>query len=336
MKWRVTKGPLFDAAAIRAFEILCNIDASFCNRLNFLHFRVDRQLYMSTKLTVSSGEYNADYMYFLVQESRFTRLSESRNEQAYLANTLGVDEQFYSLSRQAFDLVLDIADLRHLVTDIPHPASWDRNADSPRAHDSWCLLVHELSDTVWRELEGFDGVYMTHVLPDLKTESATILHTLAAGYVPRAIEKTEVLDRAPTAGSPPAVPVPQTTENSDAQRHAAIAEPQAGELNHPAVDTDIEKHERPLLPTPRVTVNIEAGIVTIDGEPVAIVGGNELRKRIAKFIDELLKKPGEYLNMSNNDVRTRDIDQQPKPINQLFDSQPGAGTRIPRERVFGE
>ena len=83
----------------------------------------------------------------------------------------------------------------------------------------------------------------------------------------------------------------------------------------------------------RVTVDPEAFIVVIDGKQHALNGGHHVKKRVAEFLQELIDVDGEYIPRPRN-LKTRVIDSQPEPVRDLIDAQPGAGTRIPRDKLW--
>lgn len=85
---------------------------------------------------------------------------------------------------------------------------------------------------------------------------------------------------------------------------------------------------------PRVSVDIDNALVCIDGRDVPLEGSKTVVERVGALLQAMLSTPGEYISMSERGVRTRNIEQQPQKIRDLVDSQPGAGTRISRERVW--
>jgi len=84
---------------------------------------------------------------------------------------------------------------------------------------------------------------------------------------------------------------------------------------------------------PWITVDASTYVVTIDGKPYALDGSQSVKERIAKFIEDLLGAAGEYLPRPSN-LKTRDIEKQPDEVRNLFESQSGAGTRIPQARIW--
>ena len=290
LAWPLSKEPLYDPKALQAFETRWTVDSSFHKLLlphRFLSDEGPRQLYMSLKFVVSSGRYGNDRMYVMVQRHGFGQHPDKRSDRQR-TDGFDVDERFSFLSDRAFKCVQSIPELNRFVTGKPGADSDQlRNTSigTSRAHDGWCLLVHELSSVPWGNLDGFNGDYATHVIPGLFVESAAVLSRLAAA------------------------------------------------TGHRTVEIGSGKHETPSPQRLRVTVDVETCIVTIDGRSEALNGSEPVKRRIAEFIALLLETPGEYQPRPHN-LKTRTLENQPDSIRDLFESQQGAGTRIPRGKVF--
>ena len=86
-----------------------------------------------------------------------------------------------------------------------------------------------------------------------------------------------------------------------------------------------EPHDDAELDEERIHVDIEAAVVTVDGKPYGLNGTDTVKNRLAEFIDLLIAEDGEYVSRPQN-IKTRHIEQQPKAVRDLIESQPGAGS----------
>ena len=86
-------------------------------------------------------------------------------------------------------------------------------------------------------------------------------------------------------------------------------------------------------PQRRLAVDVEAGLVYVGERGVALNGTLPVRKRLAKFIGDLIDADGSYLKTPEN-IKTRCIENQSPDIYDLIESQPGAGRRIPRDKIW--
>ncbi len=84
----------------------------------------------------------------------------------------------------------------------------------------------------------------------------------------------------------------------------------------------------------RVSVDANAGVVAIDGAPYGLIGSAAVKDRLADFIVAMIDADGEPVVMTDYGVRTREVERQAPEIINLIDSQPGAGSRIPRNRLW--
>jgi len=86
-------------------------------------------------------------------------------------------------------------------------------------------------------------------------------------------------------------------------------------------------------PQRSLTVDVEAGVVHIDGRAVALNGTKPVKKRLAEFINDLIDADGEYVKTPDK-LKTPTIEDQPVEVRDLIEAQPGAGRRIPRKRIW--
>jgi len=86
-------------------------------------------------------------------------------------------------------------------------------------------------------------------------------------------------------------------------------------------------------PQRRLAVDVEAGVVYIDERGIALNGTQPIKKRLAEFIEDLIKADGEYLKTPEN-IKTRSIEDQFPEVRDLIEAQSGAGRRIPRGKIW--
>ncbi len=67
---------------------------------------------------------------------------------------------------------------------------------------------------------------------------------------------------------------------------------------------------------------------TVDGKPISI------SKKQAGLLRLLLDAHGEYVSLADHKFRSRDVEGIPDLIREFVETQPGAGTRIPRDKLF--
>ena len=82
-----------------------------------------------------------------------------------------------------------------------------------------------------------------------------------------------------------------------------------------------------------VQVDVEASVIQINGQSFSFRGSESVKKCVAEFYRELIEADGEYLCMGER-VRTRHLEIQADEVRDLIEAQPGAGTRIPREKLW--
>ncbi len=63
-------------------------------------------------------------------------------------------------------------------------------------------------------------------------------------------------------------------------------------------------------------------MVFLNGEPFAV------SEKGHKAIELLIEAAGEYVSLSENGIKTRDVESLPKQIYQLIECDPGAGSRL--------
>lgn len=89
----------------------------------------------------------------------------------------------------------------------------------------------------------------------------------------------------------------------------------------------MHEHKRSGPPKRKLSVNQTACIAILDGHKI------DLRPNSAKALALLISRDGEFVSLADNDLRTRDIDALPLALKELVETQPGAGTRILRDKV---
>jgi hypothetical protein len=98
-------------------------------------------------------------------------------------------------------------------------------------------------------------------------------------------------------------------------------------------DGEPEAGPRKVNPKPRIRVDAESLVVHIDGKAWPLNGKQSTKTKLAAFIQELIDADGSYLSMTQRGIKTAHVEQQPEAIKNLFEAQPGGGTRIPREKL---
>jgi hypothetical protein len=78
-------------------------------------------------------------------------------------------------------------------------------------------------------------------------------------------------------------------------------------------------------------------VVDEGNTPKATVSGKviSITKKQADLLHLLLEAQGEYVSLSDHGFRSRDVEGLPDPIRKFVETQPGAGTRIPLDKLFG-
>lgn len=83
----------------------------------------------------------------------------------------------------------------------------------------------------------------------------------------------------------------------------------------------------------RVQVDREAATIIIDGQEREIRGSRLMKDRIASFFDDLINADGVFIKRPDN-IRTRNIAMQHRDVSDLIDARRGAGSQIPREKLW--
>lgn len=92
-----------------------------------------------------------------------------------------------------------------------------------------------------------------------------------------------------------------------------------------------QEHDPPGKREPRLVVSDgDTPQATVDGTPISI------SKKQADLIRLLLDARGEYVSLAEHRFRSRDIASLPVLIGKFVETQPGAGTRIPRDILFAD
>jgi len=118
----------------------------------------------------------------------------------------------------------------------------------------------------------------------------------------------------------------QLDEGKQVSQQTTESSPEGGQ-------TEAAKTYEPPIPERRISVDVDASVVTVDGRPFGLNGSSHIKKRVAKFIDLFIKKDGDFVARPSK-LKTLDIENQPPEVAELIDSQPGAGTRIPRDKIW--
>ena len=90
--------------------------------------------------------------------------------------------------------------------------------------------------------------------------------------------------------------------------------------------TTLEPHSL-MPPKHKLTVNRQTSEATLDDQIIP------LKRQQAKALALLIASQGEYVSLADNGLRSRDIDSLPLSLKELVETQPGAGTRILRDKV---
>jgi len=84
-------------------------------------------------------------------------------------------------------------------------------------------------------------------------------------------------------------------------------------------------------PEPRLVVSDgERPQAMVDGKPISITS------KQADLLRLLLNGNGEYVSLAAHNFRSRDVERLPELIGQFVETQPGAGTRIPRIKLIAK
>ena len=97
--------------------------------------------------------------------------------------------------------------------------------------------------------------------------------------------------------------------------------------------TEAAKTGNQAIPEPLISVDVDAAIVTVDGRAFGLNGSTKTKERVAEFISLLIEKDGEYVARPPN-IKTHNIETQPSEVAELIEAQPGAGSRIPRDKIW--
>ncbi|MFM9966128.1 MAG: hypothetical protein ACKV2Q_33535 [Planctomycetaceae bacterium] len=80
-------------------------------------------------------------------------------------------------------------------------------------------------------------------------------------------------------------------------------------------------------PKHKLSVDPTACKANLDGHEMP------LKPNQAKALDLLIRNEKPYMSLADNGLRSRDIDKLPPALKELVETQPGAGTRIVRDKV---
>ncbi len=120
-----------------------------------------------------------------------------------------------------------------------------------------------------------------------------------------------------------------TDSETDSVKNPAWTKVRELELRAEAAGTNNDEPEtdpnRP--PKHKLEVNLTACFAILDGNRI------ELRPNQAKALDLLIRNKKPYMSLADNGLRSREIDKLPTALKELVETQPGAGTRIRREKV---
>ena len=93
-----------------------------------------------------------------------------------------------------------------------------------------------------------------------------------------------------------------------------------------------QEHEE-VIHSRRIDVDSELQTVSVDGRTYGLNGGQIVKTRVADFLQELIDADGDFVPRPG-DIKTRDLENQHPAVNGLVDAQPGAGSRIPRKKIW--